>query len=295
MQNTPKVYAIVGPTASGKTALALKWANILGTEIINFDSRQVYKELNIGVARPSLEELNSVQHHFIASHSILEPLNASKFSSLARKKATELIEARGSVVLVGGTGLYLDAFLNGLDEFPEVTPEIRAWVQKTYDMQGLDGIVEALRSLDANAFEWVQEQNPARVMRALEICKASGLKVAEWRRNQGKPFEFASEIFGIDMDRKALYARIEARVELMVEMGLEQEVRSLEEYQNLSVMRTLGYREFFDYFNGELDKETCISLIKQKTRNYAKRQLTWFKNKTEAQFSPIGKLSKHLS
>ena len=285
-----KVIIIAGPTASGKTALALKWAERLNTEIINFDSRQVYKELKIGVARPEDSELAQIPHHFIGTHSIHQPLNAARYAELAREKATELISKFGSVVLVGGTGLYLNAFLKGLDEFPEVSPELRQEVIELYESEGISGLSIALYKLDPNAFEWVQKDNPARLMRALEISKASGKPVSEWRKNEGKPFEFPSQVFAIEMDRKLLYNRINERVDSMVTKGLEEEVKSLIEFQEAPVMRTVGYSEFFEYFSGNLTKEAAVDLIKQKTRNYAKRQITWFKNKSTAEWHDFNTL-----
>jgi len=285
-----KVIIIAGPTASGKTALALKWAERLNTEIINFDSRQVYKELKIGVARPEDSELAQIPHHFIGTHSIHQPLNAARYAELAREKATELISKFGSVVLVGGTGLYLNAFLNGLDEFPEVSPELRQEVIELYESEGISGLSIALYKLDPNAFEWVQKDNPARLMRALEISKASGKPVSEWRKNEGKPFEFPSQVFAIEMDRKLLYNRINERVDSMVTKGLEEEVKSLIEFQEAPVMRTVGYSEFFEYFSGNSTKQAAVDLIKQKTRNYAKRQITWFKNKSTAEWHDLNTL-----
>jgi len=285
-----KVIIIAGPTASGKTALALKWAERLNTEIINFDSRQVYKELKIGVARPEDSELAQIPHHFIGTHSIHQPLNAARYAELAREKATELISKFGSVVLVGGTGLYLNAFLNGLDEFPEVSPELRQEVVDLYESEGISGLSIALYKLDPNAFEWVQKDNPARLMRALEISKASGKPVSEWRKNEGKPFEFPTRVFAIEMDRKLLYNRINERVDSMVTKGLEEEVKSLIEFQEAPVMRTVGYSEFFEYFSGNSTKEAAVELIKQKTRNYAKRQITWFKNKSTAEWHDLNTL-----
>jgi len=285
-----KVIIIAGPTASGKTALALKWAERLNTEIINFDSRQVYKELKIGVARPEDSELARIPHHFIGTHSIHQPLNAARYAELAREKATELISKFGSVVLVGGTGLYLNAFLNGLDEFPEVSPELRQEVIELYESEGISGLSIALYKLDPNAFEWVQKDNPARLMRALEISKASGKPVSEWRKNEGKPFEFPSQVFAIEMDRKLLYNRINERVDSMVTKGLEEEVKSLIEFQEAPVMRTVGYSEFFEYFSGNSTKQAAVDLIKQKTRNYAKRQITWFKNKSTAEWHDLNTL-----
>ena len=285
-----KVIVIAGPTASGKTALALKWAERLGTEIINFDSRQIYQELRIGVARPEELELAQIPHHFMGSHSIESPMNAAKFSELARAKALELIEKYGSVVLVGGTGLYLNAFLNGLDEFPEVSPELRQEVNDLYEADGISGISLALYALDPNAFEWVQKDNPARLMRALEITKASGKPVSEWRKNEGVPFSHPAKVWAIEVPRKQLYERINARVDEMVAQGLEAEVKGLLAYKDLPVMRTVGYSEYFDYFDGKLSQEQAVSLIKQKTRNYAKRQITWFKNKTSSEWLDLNSL-----
>lgn len=287
-----KVIVVAGPTASGKTALAISWAQRLGTEIINFDSRQVYQELCIGVARPSEEELNIIPHHFVGSHSIQQPLNAAKFSEIARIKAIDLIERFGSVVLVGGTGLYLHAFLEGLDSFPEISPELREEVNELYNSEGISGLAMALYALDPKAFEWVQKDNPARLMRALEITRASGIPVSEWRKNKGETFPFPAKIYCIDWPRKELYQRINSRVEQMIELGLEKEVQGLMAFKEMPVMRTVGYSEMYAHLEGNLNREEAIDLIKQKTRNYAKRQITWFKNKTSSEWQDIEAMKK---
>ena len=287
-----KVIVVAGPTASGKTALAISWAQRLGTEIINFDSRQVYQELCIGVARPSEEELNIIPHHFVGSHSIQQPLNAAKFSEIARIKAIDLIERFGSVVLVGGTGLYLQAFLEGLDSFPEISPELREEVNELYNSEGVSGLAMALYALDPKAFEWVQKDNPARLMRALEITRASGIPVSEWRKNKGETFPFPAKIYCIDWPRKELYQRINSRVDQMIELGLEKEVQGLMAFKEMPVMRTVGYSEMYAHLEGNLNREEAIDLIKQKTRNYAKRQITWFKNKTSSEWQDIEAMKK---
>lgn len=295
MKKANQVYVVAGPTASGKTALAIHWAQQLGTEIINFDSRQVYHELRIGVARPLDEELSAVTHHLVASHSIQNPLNAASFAAKAREIALDCIARNGSVVLAGGTGLYLNAFLEGLDEFPPLAPEMRVEIQALFDQEGIEGLTNALLALDPAALEWVQKDNPARLMRALEITKASGLPVSEWRKNKGEKFPFEATIIGIERERKHLYDRIDKRVDLMLNEGLEAEVRGLLEYQDLPVMKTVGYQEFFDHFDGKNTYEQTISLIKQKTRNYAKRQITWFKNKSNTEWISPEKLKEYLS
>ena len=287
-----KVIVVAGPTASGKTALAISWAQRLGTEIINFDSRQVYQELCLGVARPSEEELNIIPHHFVGSHSIQQPLNAAKFSEIARIKAIDLIERFGSVVLVGGTGLYLQAFLEGLDSFPEISPELREEVNELYNSEGINGLAMALYALDPKAFEWVQKDNPARLMRALEITRASGIPVSEWRKNKGETFPFPAKIYCIDWPRKELYQRINSRVDQMIELGLEKEVQGLMAFKEMPVMRTVGYSEMYAHLEGNLNREEAIDLIKQKTRNYAKRQITWFKNKTSSEWQDIEAMKK---
>lgn len=295
MKKANQVYVVAGPTASGKTALAIHWAQQLGTEIINFDSRQVYHELRIGVARPLDEELSAVTHHLVASHSIQNPLNAASFAAKAREIALDCIARNGSVVLAGGTGLYLNAFLEGLDEFPPLAPEMRVKIQALFDQEGIEGLTNALLALDPAALEWVQKDNPARLMRALEITKASGLPVSEWRKNKGEKFPFEATIIAIERERKHLYDRIDKRVDLMLNEGLEAEVRGLLEYQDLPVMKTVGYQEFFDHFDGKNTYEQTISLIKQKTRNYAKRQITWFKNKSNTEWLSPEKLKEYLS
>lgn len=286
------MYVIVGPTASGKTALAIQWAQALNCDIINFDSRQVYHELSIGVARPSEVELAAATHHLIASHSIHEPLNAARFSEQARKIARECIEKHGKVILVGGTGLYVKAFLEGLDELPKVDPNLREQINAWFEEDGIFGIGQRLYELDPNAFDYIEKENPARVKRALEICLTTGEPVASWRKNEGVPLPFSYGIWGIETVRSTLYERIEARVDEMLANGFEAEVSALMPYKDYPVMRTVGYHEFFDFFEGNVSRSEAISLMKQKTRNYAKRQITWFKNQTQAQWDTLEELIK---
>lgn len=285
-----QVIVIVGPTCSGKTQLAIQWAKRLGCDIINFDSRQVYQELNLGVARPSTEELREVPHHLIASHSIFEPLNAHSFSELARTCTQKCLERTQNVVLVGGTGLYLSAYLHGLDALPKVSTETRNEVMQLYENQGISGLAYRLYELDQEAFDWVPKDNPARLMRALEICLSSGLSLRESRKKEGSPLPYEYHIFGIETHRNSLYEAINQRVFTMIHAGFEQEVRELTAHEHLWPLKTVGYTEFFAYLKGSISKERAITLMQQKTRNYAKRQITWFKHQIEAQWFPLNHL-----
>jgi tRNA dimethylallyltransferase len=286
----PQVLVIVGPTCSGKTRLSLEWAQRLQCEIINFDSRQVYRELDIGVARPHIDELSQVKHHLIATHSLRDPLNASHYSTLARSIIQSRIEQEGRVILVGGTGLYLKALLEGLDDLPETSESTRNSVLQWYEQEGLLGITSKLFAIDNQAFNWIEKDNPARVMRALEICITTGLSVEEWRKKKGNPLPYSYKIWGIETPRNVLYERINERVDAMLEMGFVNEVRALHEFKDLWVMKTVGYQEFFDYLDGKTSWQEATDKMKQKTRNYAKRQITWFKNQVNVDWNSLNTL-----
>ena len=287
-ESLPQIILIGGPTASGKTRLAIDWAKKLNTEIINADSRQIYQELNIGVARPTLEELNDVKHHLIASHSIQVPINAWQYAQEARKIATELIERNGHVVVCGGTGLYMDALVNGLDELPPISPEKRDELNIVSMMpNGLNLLVNRLLQQDNDAEKWVELTNPARVIRALELVETSGKSLAALRFNSSQapdPISFSWGCYALDLKREYLYQRINQRVDQMLEHGFLKEAESLFENRHLTALKTVGYSELFSFFEGSLDWSSAIDLIKQKTRNYAKRQTTWYKHHLNTQW-----------
>jgi tRNA dimethylallyltransferase len=281
MQN--KVIVVAGPTASGKTALSIEIAQKLNTEIINCDSRQLYQELNIGVARPTREELNAVKHHFVAEFSIFSPVSAGSFANIARLILHSIVKEKGTVVVCGGTGLYLKALLHGFDELPEVDIEIRQKVNRIYENEGTPALIQAIEQLDSEAVNSQMRQNPARLKRTLELLwQSPGKKLVDLRKNQEKLLPYPTDIICINHQKEALYARINERVDQMIEAGLKKEARELFPHKHLESLKTVGYSEFFRHFEGELNEEECINLIKQHTRNYAKRQVTWFKNQTPA-------------
>lgn len=281
-----KVIIIAGPTAVGKTAVAIAVAKHFGTEIISADSRQCFKELAIGVARPSTEELAEVPHHFIASHSIHQKVTAATFEAYALAKATEIFKKHDTVVMVGGTGLYIKAFTEGMDTIPEVPEELHAKVVNAYRENGLEWLQHQVKLLDPLFYEKGEIHNPQRMMRALEIVKATGQSILSFRTGEKKRRDFETVRIALDLPREQLYQRINHRVDLMMEHGLQEEVRALLPYQHLNALQTVGYRELFDFFNGETTLHDAVEAIRLNTRRYAKRQLTWFRKDREYQWFP---------
>lgn len=273
----PKLWVIVGPTAVGKTSKAIEIAQKFKTEIINADSRQVYQELNIGVARPTTEELQMVHHHFIASHSIFNPLTAGQYEREALPLVGAILETYGSAVLVGGSGLYIKALIEGLDDLPKDT-SIRNSLALTASEQGWELLEKLVQMKDPEYALSADLKNPRRLIRALEVMEITGLKYSELRKNVLAKRNFEVEWIVMEMDRSTLYQRINDRVEVMIQLGLIEEVRNLLKYRNLEALQTVGYSELFDYFEGKTTLENAIELIKQHSRNYAKRQITWFKH-----------------
>jgi tRNA dimethylallyltransferase len=284
----PTVYIVVGPTAVGKTKYAIELAQKLKTEIISADARQCYKELNIGVARPSESELSTVPHHFIASHSIHETVNAGIFEEYAFNKTEELLAQYGSVVMVGGTGLYIKAFAEGMDAIPAIDPAIRLQIQKEVSNNGLawlQGQVEALDPRYWSAADLGEKQNAQRLSRALEVVLGTGQSILHFQQQQKKLRPFAIQKIGLELPRAQLYERINQRVVHMVEMGLEAEVKALLPQFHLNALQTVGYQEWVPYFKGEQPIEKVIDAIQQNTRHYAKRQMTWFKKDASIQWT----------
>ncbi len=275
------VYIIVGPTAVGKTSFAISLAQHLKTEIISADARQCYAELSIGVARPSLEELSKVPHHFIASHSVNETVNAQVFENYALAKADELFKTHHSAVMVGGTGLYIKAFCEGLDLIPAIDPAIREDIIKQYEKLGLRWLQKEVSVKDPMYWAKGEQQNPQRLMRALEVMLGTGASIVSFQiKNKiTRPFNIVK--VGLELPRAQLYERINQRVISMVENGLESEVRNLLPQNHLNALQTVGYSEWMPYFEGNLSKEKVIENIQQNTRHYAKRQMTWFKKDPE--------------
>jgi len=275
------VYIIVGPTAVGKTSFSIALAQYLKTEIISADARQCYSELNIGVARPSLEELSKVPHHFIASHSVNDTINAQVFENYALAKTEEIFKTHQSVVMVGGTGLYIKAFCEGLDMIPDIDPAIRAHIIAQYDKLGLRWLQKEVSVKDPLYWEKGEQQNPQRLMRALEVILGTGASILSFQTKNKitRPFEIVK--IGLELPREQLYDRINQRVLTMVESGLEQEVSALAPQYHLNALQTVGYSEWLPYFEGSNSKEKVIENIQQNTRHYAKRQMTWFKKDPE--------------
>ena len=282
-----QVIIIAGPTASGKTAAAIEIAKKFQTEIISADSRQCYKELKIGVARPSEEELAEVKHHFIATHSIHQKITAADFEKYALQKAEEIFRNNDRLVMVGGTGLYIKAFCEGMDEIPEVPEMIHHEIISLYTQNGLSWLQAEVKKLDPKFYETGENQNPQRLMRALEVFKATGKSILDFRKGVKAKRDFDIVKFALDLSKEELHRNINHRVDKMMEKGLLEEVRSLIPYQHLNALQTVGYKELFDHFNGETSLQQSVELIKRNTRQYAKRQITWFKKDKEIEWAGI--------
>lgn len=279
------VIVIGGPTAVGKTSVAIALAKQFRTEIISADSRQCYKELNIGVARPSEEELSEVRHHFIASHSIHENITAASFEKYALQKTKEIFEHKPVVVMVGGTGLYIRTFCEGMDEIPEVPPAVRNEIDVQYKQFGLEWLQHEVSRLDPVFFASGEYKNPRRLLRALEVFKATGRSILDFRKGEKTKRDFDILKIALHLPKQRLHENIEARVMKMMEKGLVDEVRSLIPYQHLNALQTVGYKELFQYFNGETDLPSAIDRIKTNTKQYAKRQMTWFRKDQDYHWS----------
>jgi tRNA dimethylallyltransferase len=276
---TPKNFliTIVGPTAIGKTALSIQLAKHFKADIISCDSRQFYKEMRIGTAVPEPEELAAAKHHFIQNRSIFEDYNVGSFERDTLSKLDELFKENPVQIMVGGSGLYVDAVLKGLDYFPEVDPKIREELTEELATKGLENLQEKLKELDLETYNTIEIENPKRVTRALEICIGSGIPYSTFKNKPKAPRNFTSIKVGLNADREIIYARINQRVDIMIKNGLLEEAKELYKHKGLNALQTVGYRELFFYFNEDFTKEFAISEIKKNTRRFAKRQLTWFK------------------
>jgi len=272
------VIAISGPTGVGKTALAISLANHFQTEIVSCDSRQFYKEMSIGVARPSMEELNSARHHFISFLSVEEEYTAGMFSRDARAKIQELFQSNEVVVVVGGSMLYMDALLYGLDELPG-DKEIRNTLNQRCELEGLPVLVEELKTKDPDFASSVDLGNAHRVIRALEVIQITGKPFSELRAKSSDAIDAKIIHVFLSGEREWVYDRINMRLDKMVEEGLFEEVQGLQSMQHLQSLNTVGYKEIFKFIEGSCSKEEAIVEIKKNTRNYAKRQMTWYRNK----------------
>ena len=274
-QNT--LITIVGPTAIGKTALSIQLANTFNASIISCDSRQFFKEMTIGTAVPEPLELAAAKHYFIQNRSVFEAYNVGEFERDALEKLEELFKENPIQIMVGGSGLYIDAVLKGLDYFPEVDQEIRGNLALKLEKDGIQPLQLQLKELDIETYNTIALDNPHRVMRALEICIGTGIPYSTFKNKPKKPRNFKSIKVGLHTDREIIYNRINQRVDTMMSNGLLEEAKQLYPYKELNALQTVGYRELFSFFDKTFTKEFAVSEIKKNTRRFAKRQLTWFK------------------
>ena len=275
------VIIIAGPTASGKTALAILLAQHFSTQIISADSRQCYRELEIGVAKPSAKELAQVPHYFINSHSIQDTFSAADYERYALKGVGEIHAHTNVAIMVGGTGLYIKAFCEGLDDIPAVDEALRQRINAQYQANGIAWLQEEVRKADPAYFQQGEIANPQRMLRALEVKLSTGQSISSFQSRQKKERSFNIIKIGLELPRPVLYNRINERVDAMMQQGLEAEAKALLPVRDLNALQTVGYRELFDYFDRNCTREKAIELIKQNTRHYAKRQMTWFKKDAE--------------
>jgi len=278
MQNNKKyLIAVCGPTAVGKTALAIRLAMHFKTEIVSADSRQFFKEMSIGTAKPAEMELNAVPHHFVGHISVDTAYNAGKYEQEALSKLSELFANHDIALLVGGSGMYIDALLAGMDEIPEIKPEIRSLLNKKFKQEGLAPLLEQLKTCDQIYYDEVDKDNYIRIIRALEVCLSTGKAFSSFRKKRKKQRDFEVIKIGLHVKREELYLRINERVDAMLAAGLEAEAQQLIPQKGLNALHTVGYSELFDYFDGSISYLQAVTLIKQHTRNFAKRQMTWFR------------------
>ncbi|MFT3824133.1 MAG: tRNA (adenosine(37)-N6)-dimethylallyltransferase MiaA [Chitinophagaceae bacterium] len=268
---------ITGPTAAGKTALAITAARHFNTEIISADSRQCFREMSIGVAKPSPEQLQQVHHYFINSHSIHDDVNAAVFEQYALDAADKIFQHHDVAVMVGGTGLYIKAFCEGLDDMPPVSPEIREQISTQFKEKGLEWLQQQVQQHDPVYYSNGEIQNPQRLMRALEVKLATGQSIRSFQGQKTVTRPFNVIKIGLELPKEVLHSNIDQRVHEMVEQGLVAEVTDLLPFRNLNALRTVGYSEIFDYLDNTITLPEAIALIQKNTRQYAKRQLTWFK------------------
>ncbi|MDR2383074.1 MAG: tRNA (adenosine(37)-N6)-dimethylallyltransferase MiaA [Prevotellaceae bacterium] len=270
------LLVLLGATGIGKTDLSINLAKYFGTEIVSADSRQAYKELDIGTAPPSPAQLAEVRHHFVKSHSIFDDYTAGKYEIEALETIDRLFETNDFVWLVGGSGLYIDAVCKGIDDIPGADAELRKSIVERFETEGIESLRFELTRLDPDIYNVIDIHNPRRVMRALEACISSGKPYSSLRKNFAKSRPFKIVKIGLTIDRNLLYERINTRVDKMLDAGLENEARTLYRFKELNALKTVGYRELFDYFEGKTSLDESVELIKRNTRRYAKRQISWF-------------------
>jgi tRNA dimethylallyltransferase len=288
--NKKILIVILGPTAVGKTTVGIKLAKEFGTEIISADSRQFFKEMNIGTAKPSKEELLSVKHHFINSHSIEDEYNVGMFEHDALKTLDTIFQKNDIAIMVGGSGLYINAVCNGFDNIPEANIKIRDTLTEIFKQEGIEYLQNKLKALDEEHYKKIDINNPHRLIRAIEVCMTTGKTYTELRKGEKQKRNFTCIKIGLHIEREKLYTIINSRVDKMIFDGLINEVKSLSRFiagTKLNALQTVGYKELFEHLEGKTDLTRAIELIKQNTRNFAKRQMTWFRKDLEIKwFNP---------
>jgi len=291
MQKQPLLILVVGPTASGKTALSVELAKALACEVLSFDSRQFYKELSIGAATPSTVEMQGVAHHFIADRSLTEHVSAGAFERLGNEKLTELFSRNNLVVAVGGSGLFAKALVEGFDDMSNKNDASRAHWKTVFETEGITPLQQAVTQRDPVYASQADMQNHQRLIRALEVMDSTGAPFSSFRKSQPKARTYNTLWIGLDPNRGLLHERINKRVLHMVEAGLENEARELYPLRHLESLQTVGYREWFGHFDGLYDRDEAIRLIQRNTRQFARRQMTWFRNQAQVHWFETGELS----
>ena len=285
--STKTLIVVVGATGSGKTDLSLRLATHFAAPILSTDSRQVYRGLPIGTAQPTAEQLATAEHHFIASHELTDNFNCGEYEVQALMRLEKLFQKHDTVVAVGGSGLYIQALCEGMDDLPQADEELRKTLSERLKNEGIESLLAELQHLDPTYYEQVDRQNPSRVLRAVEVCLQTGQPYSSLRTGEKRERNFRILKVGIDWVREALYDRINRRVDMMIDEGLEAEARAVYHLRHLNSLQTVGYREMFEYFDGTISREEAIELIKRNSRRYAKRQMTRFRRDEEIRwFSP---------
>jgi tRNA dimethylallyltransferase len=283
------LVVVVGPTAAGKTAASITIARHLNAEIVSADSRQIFKEMNIGTAKPSAAELAEVKHHFIDTHSVIESYDAASYGREALETINSLFRTSAYVVLCGGSGLYIKAVLEGFDEIPEIAEDVRRSIIEKYKAHGLDWLQSELKRLDPEYYSRIDHQNPQRLMRALEVITATGVSISGFQKKErAQNKDFRTVKVGLGLPREELYARIDRRMDEMINAGLFEEAKMLYPFRHHNALQTVGYQEIFGFIDGKYDHAEAVRLLKRNSRRYAKRQLTWFRRDPEIKwFSPF--------
>jgi tRNA dimethylallyltransferase len=287
-QNHKKLIVIAGPTAVGKTAVAIRLAKVLKAEVVSADSRQLYQEMSIGTAKPSAEELSEVKHHFIDVCPITEDYDAARFGREALAVIHKLFKTSDQVILCGGSGLYIQAVCEGFDEIPSVADEVRESLVKGFDEYGLAWLQQKMQELDPQLLAVIDRQNPHRLIRALEVKIGTGMSIADFRKKEKLQHDFRIVKIGLELPREVLYQRIDERMDKMIEAGLFAEAQNLYPFKVKNALQTVGYQEIFDFIDKQYDYDEAVRLLKRNSRRYAKRQMTWFKrDDTIRWFSPL--------